>query len=77
MSLLPPSSGLITQMMEAVRFSETSVASNSETSTKFYQTTRCYIQEDNRLFTRRRVNLKSQQIKVVVITIISIYNIMY
>jgi hypothetical protein len=39
------------------------VSSTSETSVKFYYTTRCNNPEDNHLHTRRRENLKSHEYK--------------
>jgi hypothetical protein len=50
--VLPQSSALIALMMEAARTSETSV--------DIYLTTWQYISEDSELYTRCRVNLKSQ-----------------
>jgi hypothetical protein len=49
--LLPPSSGIITLMMEAARTSETLV--------NFYQTTWRYNPKDSHLRTHRHENLKS------------------
>jgi hypothetical protein len=49
--VLPPSSGLITLMMEAARTAETSV--------DLHLRTQQYIPEDSELHTRRRKNLKS------------------
>jgi hypothetical protein len=51
---------LIALMMEA--------ASISETSVNFYQTTRRYIPEDSYLHTRRRENLKSHPVTLLVDT---------
>jgi hypothetical protein len=42
----------------------TEAASTSETSVSFYQTTRCNIPEDSHLHTRRRENLKSHLVSV-------------
>jgi hypothetical protein len=54
--LLPPSSGFIALMMEAVN--------TSETSANFDQTTWRNIPEDSHLHTRRRENLQSHRVRI-------------